>query len=134
MSYFIFRRNYFSDTYLNLDVTMASINQERLLVSDPASLKKSVQANFDKNGIKNIFSEDIVKLLALSDSPNDLDLALELLKASVQEDLRFVDFSGDLQSYVTRYFEVCHIQNLPEDATRAWNDPDLQSTSILLNT
>jgi len=130
----ILRRNYFSNTYLNLDVTMASINQERLLVSDPVSLKKSVQANFDKNGIKNIFSEDIVKLLALSDSPNDLDLALELLKASVQEDLRFVDFSGDLQSYVTRYFEVCHIQNLPEDATRAWNDPDLKSTSILLNT
>jgi len=125
------KKNLYTESHLKLDQAAARNNKQRLLMNDPITFKENLGNNFKQNGIRNIFSDDINKLLALSDSKDDLALVRDLLKASANEDLRLLDFSDNLKSFLTKYFEACHLNNLPEEAVKAWEDADLQSTLMM---
>ena len=119
------RASLYSDTFQGFDLTRSRVAKANLLVSDQSEVKAKMKAEYLENGLKNIFNEEIQRLLLLSSSAEDLELCLSVICGQLQDNLHSLDYTN-LSYNLQLFFEMCHIINTPEPAMKCWNEPEMR--------
>ncbi len=89
------RRPIFSDSYLGVDVYTQRRNAVRLeeksavrmrsdLSTTPEDFISSIRATFADSGVRNLFTDDLNRLVDLAETEEDGKLAAEVLRASIR--------------------------------------------------
>ena len=120
------RASLYSDAFLCLDVTRNNISKQKLLVTDPGQVKDKIKSEFQQTGLRNIFNEEIKRLLYFSTTAEDLDFSRKLIVAQLQDSLHSLDLHN-LYYKLQLFFDMCQINNLPWEAIKCWNEPEVRA-------
>jgi len=124
---FVQSKNLFSDAFHLVDITEKDIFKVKAVTKDSLAFKDEIRSSFNKS--EKTKTNDLVKFLLLSEGEKDLNFALALLNRAISENLRILGYSEKTFDLIWLYLRVCYIQNLPLQATQAWNDPVIRSTN-----
>lgn len=123
----VMRASIYSDAFLSLDVTRNKISKQKLLVADPNQVKEAIKSEFQQTGLKNIFNEEINRLLYFSTTAEDINFSREIIVAQLRDSLHCLDIDN-LYYKLQLFFEMCHINNLPLEAIACWNEPEVRAS------
>lgn len=124
-------RNLFSSTFHLLDVTEKQIYKERAATKDSLVYKDTIVSYGEKGRV--ITVAGITKYLLLSEGVKDLNFGLYLINRTISADLKTHGYSEGTFDLIWLFLRICFIQNLPVQATMAWNDPVIRSTQYTLD-
>jgi len=113
-------KNLFSDSFHKVDVVQNEILREK--TENSGTFKGLVRFKVNRRDQNAIDKKDLVKFLHLSEGEEDLNFCLTVLQRTISEDQ---ERSFEL---IWLYMQMCYIQNLPLQATMAWNDPVIRAT------
>ena len=116
----------YSDRFMNLDQTKKKIEKIKLVISDQSQAKEKIKAEYSTNGIKNIFNEEIYRMLLISNTSEDMEFCRKVLTAQLQDSLHSLDYPSLSYKYQL-FFDLCHINNLPQVAIKCWNQPEVRA-------
>ena len=122
----VLRASLYSDAFLCLDVTRNNISKQKLLVTDPSQVKEKIKSEFQQSGVRNIFNEEINRLLYFSVTTEDMDFSRKIIVAQLQDSLHCLDLEN-LYYKLQLFFEMCHINNIPWEAIKCWNEPEVRA-------
>ena len=125
LSVLMLRAPLYSDAFLGLESTKNNISKQKLLVTDPSTVKEKLKSEFQNNKLRNIFSEEINRLLYFSTTAEDLDFCREIIVAQLKDSLYCLDLTN-LQYQLQLFYDMCQINNLPREANKCWNEPEVR--------
>ena len=129
-------QNLFSDTFHLLDVTQKAIAKQKAVTKDSVVFKETIKRSLNKKGggaVETVSTKDIIKFLLLSEGQQDLRYGPILLNRAISTDLLALGYSEGTFDLIWLYMRVCYIQNLPLQATQAWEDPVIRSTNYTVD-
>jgi len=129
----LLNRPLFCDTFHGVDKIAGKVAKQKLLISNPVVFKEKIRNNFEKSGLRNIFSEEVEKFQLLCEDKEDLDFALALIDKSLSSDFSSVRMDDYSFENILLYFQICYLKNLPNQALKGWKNPTLKSTTLLEN-
>ena len=100
------KRSIFSDGFLEMDRFQQTRNSYRLKLGDVAVLRSRMSADFEQSGLKNVFAADVIDLVDLAETTEDLILLSKILKASLEDNNRTLP---DMSNLLHMFFSVCKI-------------------------
>lgn len=119
-------RTIFSDEFLGVDLFMRQKNRFRLASRDEDMFKEQVRSSFADSGLKNIFSEDIRRLINAADNEEDVALVRDILKELLQNSSsRPLPL---LPKFLDWYFVLCKHNNFLGLASDIWDEPKLATS------
>ena len=121
----VLRAPLYSDALLGLESTRNNISKQKLLVTDPSQVKEKLKSEFENNGLRNIFNEEINRLLYFSNSAEDMDFCRRIIVAQLEDSLYCLDLTN-LQYQLQLFFDMCQLNNLPREAKQCWNEPGVR--------
>jgi len=94
-------------------------------------VKAQVFENFDSEGLRSVFTDEILTAVLISSSNEDLHKSGVLIDSILSDDLRRLD---EFNSKITRaFFRRCFEMNMPDPARKLWSSPSLANTRIITN-
>ena len=121
----LLRAPLYSEAFLGLDSTRNNISKQKLIVTDPSQVKEKVKSEFQNTGLRNIFNEEINRLLYFSTTAEDMDFCRRIIVAQLQDSLYCLDITN-IQYQLQLFYDMCHINNLPVEARKLWNEPEVR--------
>ena len=120
------RASLYSDAFNRLDMTKSKVAKANLLVSDQSEAKAKLKKEYLDNGLRNIFNEEIQRLILLSSQEEDLEFCQKVVCDQLQDNLHSLDLTN-LNYNLMLFFDMCHIINSPGPARKCWSQSEVRS-------
>ncbi len=121
-------RTIFAPSYIGLDL-FKEVRETKILPSivDGDSLKRTIKDNFEAQGLKHVFADDVIKFINLASTSEDLETLRSILLAFLKDDCRQLQ---SLPAYVGHFFLLCYDQKNMDMAREMFTDPDIVASSL----
>ncbi len=129
-------RGMFTDEYLGLDTFKRKRNSILLMEEGNKGRREfldGIGATFQESGMKNIFSDDLVRVLDLAETEDDVALASKMLRAGMAEMESGGRDMPELPKYISLFFSLCMVDNNVATATEMWMSDELKQTGFEKN-
>ena len=124
------RRRIFSNSYLGVDSFVRRRNSMLLTLGDGEPFVGDIRATFADSGIRNLFSDDLDRLVHVAASEEDVRLASDVLRSSLREAEAGGRPISNLPRYLATFFSLCRADGRVEAARDMWNSEELAASKV----
>ena len=113
----------YSDEYMKIDSFRHKCVQKNLQLGNKNDLQTQLADSFSKNGIQNIFAEDLRNLIYLAETDCDLQQISDIIRAFVEDAHRLS--ANDKIEIISNFITQCKILKTVDIAKDIWNDKNV---------
>ena len=116
-------RSIYSDEYMKIDSFRHKCVQKNLQLGNKNDLQTQLADSFSKNGIQNIFAQDLRNLIYLAETDCDLQQISDIIRAFVEDAYRLS--ANDKIEIISNFITQCKILKTVDIAKDIWNDKNV---------